>query len=171
MTTQESLDRAKQAVAEAAEGIANAWRSLEHYEVPPPGVIGEVVISKMDLTARYKTFESLIGNELTRLQQRLMQQHGIDGCRELTMGSKSATSQGAHRINEVLPDWAKAHAALGVAIYRANLYGLRYVACGEKSRLGEAVLQCYPRCGIPCGWDEREGVVKLYQNRELHERT
>jgi len=88
-----------------------------------------------------------------------MADHGVDEQRRISLDIVRPVRD---RTTASFPPAVLKAVDLNNAAYLATEFCLKYVAAAEKSRIGEAVFQCYPACGIPCGWDDDGGVLFLY---------
>ena len=138
--------------------IVEAWGHVSSgdFQVSPPGVLGEIVCDSRDFKKKAAVFRVSLETASNDVYGVLLNKYG------------TAEVRGPLRllIRELVSSMT---AAIPLSLRETpgatftSSYLLHYAAAAGKTRMGEAILSCYPRCGIPCGWDEREGVLYLYQ--------
>jgi hypothetical protein len=143
-----------------ASSVAAGWKSLAAFAAPPPGVSAEVVVTLADFRNHYKKFDHQLGNEITNAHSSLGKLIGIEGRRSVY---KDHVRKAHELVQSTCPKDIYPSKDVSPCLYQVNEFLFRYVAVGEKSVMGEYMLQCYPRSGLPCGFDERESILFLYQ--------
>ena len=141
------------------ERIRAAWSLIEEFKSAPPGVAGELVIGIKDFTNQYKVFETVLWDECLRIRGVLGDMVGINYVRrEIAPAISDLMIKNGERRPKILMQ----HKKIGSCVMRTEEFLFLYGIALEKTGLGESISACYPQCGIPCGWNEGEGVIYLY---------
>ena len=155
-----SLAHLDQPVQDIAEKIFLSCNNISNYESPVLANGSVIVVDSMNNFRRhYKLFDPILTSAISFA--RMAWKNGID-VSVTDQFYKMTVKPALRRIESAYPDKIKNGKELSGCCYYVDILLLNEAA-GSRSRIGEAILACYPKCGIPCGWDEREGVLYLYQ--------
>jgi len=148
-----------QNIESLAERISLDWGILKVFIDPPPGVACEFVVTERDMRLHYKSFDEFISRESASLDLIISKMIGIDND---YIAIHSAIDLARTRIQKAMPKILNNSRDLRACLFQTHQYLIKYIAVGEKSVFGEYVLQTYPNCGVPCGFDERENLISLF---------
>ena len=137
--------------------LVSGWEEIpkKGFTATAPGVSIEIC-DKKEFKKGLARFDLQLNDERSKAYAGLLAKHGISEVR----GPFSSILDGA---NDDVLNLARGILPAIEGVFLSSNFLFHYVALGEKSRVGEAILAYFPYCGIPCGWNENEGSLYIYQ--------